>query len=372
MRLLFVSNIPSPYRVDFFNELGKECDLTVCFEGECATDRNEAWKAQDAYNFNAVYLNGIRTSSDKFLSFKLKKYLKEKWDCIIFGGYATPTQMLGILYLRRKKIPFVLEADGGIISAENDLKYRIKKFFISSASAWFGSGKKTTEYFVHYGANKSRCFEYPFTSLSKADLDNAQNKKNQIAKTVLREKLQIKEDKMVLSVGRFSYNAGYGKGYDFIMCAAEKTKDKNIGYYIVGDEPTEEFVKWKKSKHLEHVHFVGFKKKDELSDYYLAADLFVLMTRSDVWGLVVNEAMSYGLPVISTNMCVAACELVKDGFNGYVIDINNAQLLPDYIEKTLYDVDYLKLSLNSEITIKDYTIENMADAHINFLNELIK
>lgn len=41
MKVLFMANIPSPYRVDFFNELGKYCDLTVTFEGRTATDRDE-------------------------------------------------------------------------------------------------------------------------------------------------------------------------------------------------------------------------------------------------------------------------------------------------------------------------------------------
>lgn len=373
MRVLFVSNIPSPYRVNFFNELGKHCDLTVCFEGERATDRNVAWIPEAARNFTAVYLNGIRTDSDKFLSFRLKKYLKEKWDYIIFGGYSTPTQMLGILYLRRKKIPFILEADGGIISAENKLKFLIKKYFISSASAWFSSGEKTTDYFVHYGADREKCYKYPFTSLMDVDIAKAKAERVVAKRNEIREKLNMREEKIVLSVGRFTYNAGYGKGYDFIMTSAEKTIGESIGYYIVGDEPTQEFLNWKESKHLTNVHFVGFKKKSELAEYYLAADLFVLMTRSDVWGLVINEAMSYGLPIISTNMCVAACELVNEGSNGHVINIENAHLLSNYVVDILNDEEKCKqFSLNSELSIREYSIENMACAHMRVMNELSK
>ena len=56
---------------------------------------------------------------------------------------------------------------------------------------------------------------------------------------------------------------------------------------------------------LTNVHFVGFKTKEQLEDYYRAADLFVLPTREDIWGLVVAEAMAYGLGVITTNRCNA-------------------------------------------------------------------
>ena len=65
---------------------------------------------------------------------------------------------------------------------------------------------------------------------------------------------------------------------------------------------------------------MSFMTKKELADWYQAADLFVMPTREDVWGLVVNEAMAYGLPVISSDMCGAASEMVKNGYNGYIFE----------------------------------------------------
>ena len=66
---------------------------------------------------------------------------------------------------------------------------------------------------------------------------------------------------------------------------------------IVGDEPTQEFVEMKNNMKLDNVVFVGFKTKEELKDYYIAADVFCLQTRGDVWGLVVNEAMHTDCPL---------------------------------------------------------------------------
>ena len=67
LKVLFLTNIPSPYRVDFFNELGKFCDLTVTFEGRTATDRNKKWKSDTFKEFKGYFLKGIRTGSDHFL-----------------------------------------------------------------------------------------------------------------------------------------------------------------------------------------------------------------------------------------------------------------------------------------------------------------
>ena len=52
----------------------------------------------------------------------------------------------------------------------------------------------------------------------------------------------------------------------------------------------------------------------------MASDLFVLPTREDIWGLVINEAMSFGLPIITTRKCIAGTELITDGENGYLLE----------------------------------------------------
>lgn len=65
------------------------------------------------------------------------------------------------------------------------------------------------------------------------------------------------------------------------------------------------------NKVTDNIVFVEFKTKEDLIDYYRAADLFVLPTREDIWGLVVNEAMAAGTPVITTTNCGAGMEILK-------------------------------------------------------------
>lgn len=369
MRVLFLTNIPSPYRIDFFNEFGKYCDLTVLFEGLSATDRDKAWKGSNAQNFTPIFMPGIRVSSDKFLCPNVKKFLRQNWDVIIFGQYSTPTAMIAMDYLAKCHVSFLLEADGGLISNDNGIKYKIKKHYISAASGWISSGKATTEYLVHYGADSQKCYWYPFTSLKSSDLKKADSICRK-GKDVIKHQIGVTESKMLLTVGRFTYDAGYGKGYDTIMRAAEKLS-KDIGVYIVGDEPTEEFLNWRKEKGLSQVHFIGFKNKEDLAYYYAAADLFVLMTRADVWGLVINEAMSFGLPIITTDKCVAGLELVDEN-NGYIIPVDSSDKL---IEKicSLCATHHLLISMGNESRkkIEKYTIEEMALAHKDIISRII-
>ena len=113
------------------------------------------------------------------------------------------------------------------------------------------------------------------------------------------------------------------------------------------------------------MHFIEFKTKQELKDYYLAADLLCLQTRGDVWGLVINEGMAMGLPIITTDCCVAGLELVEIGKNGYIVSVEDEIELSDKINLILSD-DLLrsKFAENSLNKIQQYTIENMAKRHI--------
>lgn len=362
LKVLFLTNIPSPYRVDFFNEFGKYCDLTVTFEGKKATDRDDKWKADNVYNFKAVYLNGIRVSSDKFLCLDIIKVINKKWDAIIIGGYSTPTSILAIEYLKLKKQKFFIEADGGFIGNDNWFKYKLKKHLISAASWWFSSGKETTKYLTYYGAKKDKCFWFPFTSLKQVDLKKAAEFKK-CDKDEIKKKLNINEEKILLSVGQFIPR----KGFD-ILIEAIKNLPNNVGVYIVGGKPPEEYKKLKTLYQLKNLHFVEFKIKDELAYYYAATDVFVLPTREDIWGLVINEAMAFGLPIVTTNKCIAGLELV-DGKNGAIVPVNDIDSLTNAIEYVLNN-DIKEMGKMSLERINKYTIENMVKVHYEILKKL--
>jgi len=56
MKILWLTNVPSPYRVDFFNELGKKCELTVLFEKRTSDERDRSWENYEFLNFTGVFL----------------------------------------------------------------------------------------------------------------------------------------------------------------------------------------------------------------------------------------------------------------------------------------------------------------------------
>lgn len=357
-RVLFLTNYPSPYRVNFFDELGKLCDLTVLYFAKPTAYRDDNWFVQSKGFFKAVQLGKRKLSfRGKTVCLDVIDWLKQDWDEIVVCGYSFPTTMLAISWLRRRKIPFFMEVDGGLIRETSGAKYRFKKRLVSAATWWLGTGRHTTDYLVNYGAKEGLVFTYPFTSLYEADI--LPKPLTGAEKQQIRRDLDMPEEKIVLYVGRFTV----AKGMDALLQAVPEI-DKNVGIYFIGGEPSKEHLSFCEEKGLKNVHFIGFKKKDELLQYYKAADLLVLPTHSDVWGLVINEAMACALPVITTDKCVAGMELIENGINGYIVPVKHQGALVEAVNR-VFCGNYEQMGAAALETIRPYSLENMAKVHMD-------
>lgn len=364
MKVLFYSNIPSPYRVDFYNELGKKCDLTVLFELQNSTERDAKWQHEGFCNFNGIYLKGKRLTTDSAFCPGIIEYFQQKYDAIVFTVLTSPTALWAAAYLRRHKVPYYFEGDGGFVGSTRGIKAAWKRFIISGTEGCFSTSAEFDRYCEAYGADPERIFRYPFTSVRRADVlvrpltDSEKQQKKQ--------ELGIREEKMVISVGQFIPR----KGFDLLL-RASKDFPEGTGLYIIGGDPTEEYRDIVRQLNLKGIHFAPFMPAEELREYYRAADVFAFFTREDIWGLVINEAMANGLPVVSTDRCIAATELIRNGENGYVIPVDDVTGMSAAVTGILENTEIrLEMSQNALKEIREhYTIENMAGEHMKILGE---
>lgn len=362
MKVLFLTNLPSPYRAMFFCELGKLCDLTVLYERSSASGRDEKWVAHTEKTYREIYLKGWQIGEDNSLSFEVAKRLKtEIYDLCVIGMYSTYTAMLAIAYLKSHRIPFVINTDGGFIKRENRFKKGIKTVLLGSANAWLSTGEPATEYLEYYGAKAEKIYVYPFTSVSEREI--LRRPLSHPEKMRLREKLGLTGEKIVISVGQFIER----KGYDILLEAVPMLAGPAEIYIVGGKQAQLEEATGKSLP--ENVHVIEFLEREKLLDYYKASDLFVLPTREDVWGLVVNEAMACGLPVITTDRCVAGCELVREGKNGYIVPVEDAEQLARRIDQ-IFAEDHEGMGTESLAVIQGYTFEKMARRHLQIFESL--
>ena len=374
MKVLFLTNIPSPYRVDFFEELGKLCELTVLYELRQATDRDAAWQNERARKtYEEVYLKPVIRQESSAWCPGVRDYLNsEKYDIIVVGVYSTPTGMQAIRYMKRHKIPYLISCDGGFAAyGERLIKRRMKTYFLSGARAYLSSGRLSDEYLTFYGADRERIYRFPFTSLRAEDILSKPVEAAQ--KRALREKLGMSEEKILLFVGSFIPR----KGVDVLLRALARmqrddrarAKTGSVGAYLVGGQETEEYEAIVEREQLKNVHFLPFHKSDELAEYYRAADLFVLPTREDIWGLVIGEALGYGIPVVTTDRCAAGVELLEDGA-GSLVPTEDEKALAEAITGILED-DELRAQMGQKALskISDYTVEEMAKRHVEIFRK---
>lgn len=365
MRILYTTCIPSPYKVEFFNELSKYCDLTVVYERKSASDREASWKNEQKGIYKVIFLNGIKISNDSSISFGLINHLKkEKYDIIVFGVYHTITSMLTMQYLKNKGISFVMSSDGGFIKKGNFLKNKLKSHFISMASWYMSPGGETDDYLIKYGADKRKIYRYPFTSLSESDILEKIISNDE--KRSFKKSLNIKEKKMIFSVGQMIHR----KGFDILLKAFSEVHG-DVGLYIAGGFPTDEYKDIIRRNNISNVHFVGFMSKRELSNYYKAADLFVLPTREDIWGLVIIEALGFGVPVITTNRCNAGLELIEKGVNGVIVSVESSKEISEAINKFLKKENE-KIAKKCLTSVKEYTFENMVNKHLELFSKIME
>ncbi len=372
MKVLFLTNIPSPYRVRFFEEFAKYVELTVVYETDRATDRQKGWIEHNHFgnesaSYQRIVLSSVYRKSDNAFCPGIRNIIKKnKFDRIIVGVYSTPTARYAIDYMLKHHIPYMISCDGGIKKEESVLKRYIKKHYISGAEGYFSSGEITDEYLMAYGADRRTIKRYPFSSVGNADILDSPlkpDKKRELQKDVFPGYQRYRF--FILGVGQFIQR----KGFDILLRIANLLPD-DVGIYLVGGEQTQEYRSIIEQHQVQNVHFLPFRPYKDLQKLYRSADLFVLPTREDIWGLVVNEALANGLPVITTDRCVAGVEMISDGA-GKIVEADNpdellSAILEQYRNHTLIAEDRANTCLK---IARKYTIEKMAVSYAQGVKE---
>ena len=299
-KVLYISNIEVPYRVQFFNELARSCELTVLYERRKSKNRNKKWVESVRSSYRTEYLDGISIRAENALSLKIFKYLTGYYDVIVVGCVNSPVQILAMRWMRLLHIPYILNLDGEIYIGDGLKKY-LKLSILKGASKYLVTGKIATESLrkILPGAE---IVPYNFSSLTEEDL-------------VSREAIAFSgvRNDTVLVVGQyFDY-----KGMDVALEAARM--DSSISYKFIGmSGRTELFRQECGADALTNVEVIPFLQKEELNREYQTCAMLVLPSRKECWGLVVNEAASFGMPVVSTWGSGAAVEFLSEKYPQYL------------------------------------------------------
>lgn len=347
-KVLYITNIESPYRVKFFNLLAEYCDLTVLCERRKSSNRDTSWSEIKEKKYNIKYLDGINIGNEYTFSTRIIGFVKNKWDFVIVGCYNSKVQMLAIATMKLYGIPFYINLDGEPFIYDG-MKSKIKKAILKNANGYLVAGVEACKSIKRVIGDLKPIIPYYFSSLSRDEIVDNSSK-------------QVVREGFVLVVGQyFDY-----KGMDLALRVAEM--DKSINYKFVGMGRRSDLFKSDMGHIPSNVQVIPFLKKDLLDEEYKHCSMLLLPTRQECWGLVVNEAASFGTPIVSTWGSGAAVEFLSDRYPQYLAKVGDVASIMHTVKTCLSANDnqeYGKYLMEKSL---NYNIERMVEEHINIIN----
>lgn len=363
-RLILITNIISPYSIPVFNHLGKteNLDFEVIFLAE--TEINRKWKiCRKEINFNYKILKNICffiRSKEMPIYFNLglwRKLRKFKPDAICVCGYHYLATIEALIYAKLVHIPITLRAGSHLLSGfvKNPLTNLYKKMIIPKFDSYVTYGTAAKEQVIHYGAKPEKII----VGCNTVDVEWFMNKCKEIQDNEISLMRKKYPSKNILYVGELIER----KAVINLITAFEKMDMDNIGLILVGKgKEKDKYLKYIREHNIKNVFFEGFVQKEDIVKYYKFADVFVLPSFNEVWGLVVNEAMSCGLPVISSTWAGVTRDLIKDEENGFIFNPNDIGELAKKLKFIMNNSELRKkMGANSLKIIKDKTPQKYAE-----------
>jgi len=163
------------------------------------------------------------------------------------------------------------------------------------------------------------------------------------------------------------------KGIIQVLKALDNLSDSEVGLMIVGSGPEENNMKnFCEEENIKNVFFEGFRQQEELVKYYALADIFILPSFEEVWGLVINEALASGLYVLSSKYAGASYDLIKEGWNGEIFDPNKVEEIVELIERIKENIEDIRERRDdiSQYACREFSIEKSAQEFIKAIHSV--
>ena len=359
MKVLIVFNHPAPYKVKLFNEMAKSIDVDVIFELEKAKNRTESFYKYNKYEFNNIKLRLHPLAKENVWGGALRRYIKKhhkEYDHIIMNGYSKLSEISAIKMMKRKSIPYILMINGGIIHEETRLKRYFKSKLISGASMYLSPNLESNKYLKFYGADESKIKLYKYSNVLEKE----------ISKEPLDDEIKYQISlKYHLPYGKIFINPGQFIARKNNMQLLSIFKNRQETLLLVGrGHLQKKYNKYIKDNNIHNVFIMDYLDEKQIKEVMKCATALITLSKEDIFGHTILEALSSGLPVISSDKVISALETIHNGVNGYIISLDKEDDINDAINNVI------NLNYNDIIkSIDNHTIEQTSKDIIKDLSE---
>ena len=296
---IFILNLPSFYKINLLNEINKRQKVLAIFLGYGDYGRNS-----DFYDTSNDF-DMIKFSDWNFfqkINFLLFLILNRRTE-IVTGGWDNIWCWIFVFLSHRKYNALICESSCHE-SVVTGIKGFFKRLFLLKISKCYCSGKAHVR-LIHQLTKHCECL------LTKG------------VGVYRRQKQPVWHEKKD-SVKKFLYIGRLidVKNLDFLISVFNEMPDFQLT--IVGFGDLEEYLK-KMAK--DNIIFTGYVKNEDVYKVYQQHDVFILFSKSETWGMVVEEAMNCGLPAIVSDRVGCAEDLIVSDENGYIVKLDDRESL---------------------------------------------
>jgi 1,2-diacylglycerol 3-alpha-glucosyltransferase len=323
-RTVILTEIISPYRIPLFNALARhrEMDLHVIFLAETDPGLRQ-WKIyKDEIQFSYEVLPSWRKQWGRYnivLNRGLERSLSAAApDAIVCGGYNYAASWQALMWARRQKVRFLLWSESHLheLRPNRPLVEFLKTEFLNRCDGFLVPGRAAHEYLVARRIKQEIIFTAPNAVDNRLFASTAAKTRSHEVRS--RQELNL-PDRYFLFAGRLVREKGV---FELVKAYAKLDEQlrEQVGLVFAGDGACRPELESKAATVSPGtIRFVGFAHREQLAAYYALAEMLILPTHSDTWGLVVNEAMACGLPVIVSRAAGCQPDLVRENWNGHAV-----------------------------------------------------
>jgi len=252
-----------------------------------------------------------------------------RYDAVLIHSYATRLSMMAYLGALASGTPVLLRTESERLRPRHRVIEALKAVLLRPLLALTAGvlviGKANRAFYDHYGVARERQFFTPYSVDS--DFFASQRGLVEASSGERRRRLGWTADVTVIGFSGKLYPL---KRVEDLVDAVATLQQEGLpaGLLVVGDGPSRVALEQRaRSQQLKWTVFAGFRNQSELPDWYSCMDALVLPSRSETWGLVLNEAMLFGLPVLASSRVGSVADLIEPGRNGYVFDVGDVEAL---------------------------------------------
>ena len=306
----------------------------------------------------------------------LRRWLKSgEYGLLHLAGWGHPVLFSALVLASMQGIPIIMESDTSKNAGVPRWKQAVKRLFYPKLfripAMFLPGGSRQVEYLRHYGVPVNRIKVAQMT-VDTARISSHIDAMDNDRKASIRASYDIHSDGIVfLYVGRLEPHKGLIELINAFNCIS--STENGLAYLLIaGDGSLRNLIEGQTVKR-KYIRYAGRLSGSALLDVYAVADVFVLVSRFEPWGLVVNEAMAAGLPVIVSACLGCVDDLVREGETGLVIPANSEEMLVKAIVSLMYDKKLReKMALKARNLIAGWTLDNEANIVLNTWDQILK